>query len=106
MNRKTTRGQTVGSKKTQRNWMLFLVLIGFVFVAVGIGMARSGKERAADPALIELSGQPSLKVDQDVIDLGELKLNTRLDFEIQVTNVGDQPLEISAAPYIDVREGC
>ena len=68
--------------------------------------AKSALGVKADLSLVEISGQPSLKVDQELIDYGDVKVNTNLTFDIELTNVGDQPLEISEPPYIEVKEGC
>jgi hypothetical protein len=59
-----------------------------------------------NPELIEVQGRPAVKVDQELIDYGYKKWNTNLDFEIKVTNVGDQTLRFSEKPYVEVLEGC
>jgi hypothetical protein len=52
------------------------------------------------------SGTPALAVDQEVIDYGNVKLDTDLTFAIKVTNTGDGTLRFKEEPYIEVREGC
>lgn len=59
-----------------------------------------------DPELVEVQGRPAVKVDQELIDYGYVKLNRNLTFEIKVTNVGDQTLRFSETPYVEVLEGC
>jgi len=93
-------------KKRQRNILIFLLAGGLLLVAAGIFIAKNSLTHRADPSLIEVSGQPSLEVDQELINFGDVKLNTNLTFALQLTNVGDQPLKISDAPYIEVKEGC
>lgn len=51
-------------------------------------------------------GTPVLSVDQDVIDFGDVRLDTPLTFAITVTNRGDAALRFKEPPYIEVREGC
>jgi len=51
-------------------------------------------------------GTPALAVDQEVIDYGNVKLDTNLTFAIKVTNTGDGTLRFKEEPYIEVREGC
>ena len=51
-------------------------------------------------------GTPSLAVDQEVIDYGDVKFNTEKSFAIKVTNTGDGTLRFQEEPYIEVREGC
>ena len=57
-------------------------------------------------AAIEVTGRPSLKVDRETIDLGEIPLGTPVKTAFVLTNVGDQPLRVTEAPYIEVVEGC
>ncbi len=57
-------------------------------------------------ATIEVTGAPSLKVDQEEIDLGDMKFNQVADVSFQLTNVGDQTLRFTKDPYIEVVEGC
>jgi len=45
-------------------------------------------------------------VDQEVIDYGDVKLETNLTFAVKVTNTGDGTLRFREEPYIEVREGC
>ena len=51
-------------------------------------------------------GTPALAVDQEVIDYGEVKLDTNLTFAVRVTNTGDGTLRFQEEPYIEVLEGC
>jgi hypothetical protein len=64
------------------------------------------RKPAASLAAIEVKGSPSLKVDQEKIDLGDVKLGKTVEVTFMLTNVGDQPLRFSKAPYIEVAEGC
>lgn len=93
-------------KKQQRNILITLVVGGLLLIAAGFMLAKSALSNRADPSLIEVSGQPSLKVDQELIDYGDVKLNTNLTFNLELTNVGDGTLEIMEPPYVEVKEGC
>jgi len=53
-----------------------------------------------------VQGQSSIRVDQQEINFGDVKLNVQQTFTITVTNVGDQPLRFAQAPHIEVVEGC
>jgi hypothetical protein len=55
---------------------------------------------------VEVQGAPKLKLDQPKIDLGDVKLGQTVSASFTVSNVGDQPLKFSEAPYIEVIEGC
>jgi len=75
-----------------------ILLIGAAFFAL--------RPRAASSAYIEVSGAPSLKVDQEKVDLGDVKFNQLAEVSFQLTNVGDQELRFTKEPYIEVVEGC
>jgi len=106
MNKTKARIQERRQKKRQRNTLIMLIAGGLLLITAGIFIAKDTLENRVDPTLIEVSGQPSLKVDQELIDYGDVKLNTNLTFALQLTNVGDEPLKISEEPYVEVREGC
>jgi len=52
------------------------------------------------------SGTPLLSIDQQVIDFGDVKLDTTVSFAITVTNNGDGVLRFTDEPSIQVVEGC
>jgi hypothetical protein len=54
----------------------------------------------------EVRGSPSLKADPERVDLGDVRLGEWVEVSFELTNVGDQPLRLSKAPYIEVVEGC
>ena len=51
-------------------------------------------------------GTPSITVDQQKIDYGDIKLGVNKTFAIKVTNTGDGTLRFKEEPYIEVLEGC
>ena len=93
-------------KKRQRNMLIMVIAGGLLLSIAGAFIARDAIANRPDPSVVEVSGQPSLKVDQELIDYGDVKLETNLTFTLQLTNVGDEALKISEAPYIEVTEGC
>jgi len=91
--------------KPQRSLLpLWLVLggLGLLLVA-GWAILNGNAQPKAD---IEVKGAPRLKVEKDIIDLGNLKLGNQIRDDIHVTNIGDLPLRFAEAPYIEVKEGC
>jgi hypothetical protein len=52
------------------------------------------------------TGTPSISVDQQRIDYGDVKFDESKSFAITVTNTGDGPLRFKEQPYIEVLEGC
>ena len=51
-------------------------------------------------------GSPSIAVDQQLIDYGDVKFNDEKTFAVKVTNTGDGTLRFKEDPYIEVVEGC
>ena len=51
-------------------------------------------------------GTPSIAVDQQKIDYGDVKFNVEKTFAIKVTNTGDGTLRFKEEPYIEILEGC
>ena len=51
-------------------------------------------------------GTPSIRVDQQRIDYGDVKFGVEKTFAIKVTNTGDGTLRFKEEPYIEVVEGC
>ncbi len=92
-------------EKSKRNLMpLWLSLAGLVLLLIA-GFAIWGNN-AQTKANVEVKGAPRLKVEKEKIDHGDLKLGNQVRDDIRVTNIGDQPLRFTEAPYIEVLEGC
>jgi len=51
-------------------------------------------------------GIPSIAVDQQKIDFGDVKFGVNKIFAIKVTNTGDGALRFKEEPYIEILEGC
>ena len=51
-------------------------------------------------------GTPSIAVDQQQIDYGDVKFGVEKTFAIKVTNTGDGTLRFKEDPYVEVVEGC
>jgi hypothetical protein len=51
-------------------------------------------------------GTPSITVDQQKIDYGDVKFGVNKTFAIKVTNTGDGTLRFEEEPYVEVLEGC
>ncbi len=84
-------------KQKQKFPWLFLAL-GGVFVALAVFLfARQGGNG---------DGMPSIAVDQQLIDYGDVKFNVEKTFAINVTNTGDGTLRFKEDPYIEIVEGC
>jgi len=92
------------SKSTQYPW-LFPLIVGMALVGLAFLVLR-GKPVAQPLAAVEVHGAARLKVDQEQIDMGDVKLGRMVEASFLLTNVGDQPLRFTKPPYIEVVEGC
>ena len=90
-------------RRSPRWQPLRLALGGLGLVLVAFFALR---QDAVAPADIEVSGAPSLQADQERIDLGAIKVDQPAQASFTLTNVGDEMLRFTKAPYIEVVEGC
>jgi hypothetical protein len=93
------KNQKYRKQKQKRNFpRLFVALGGGLLLLAAILFAnRSGGDGG---------GTPSLAVDQQRIDYGDVKFGVNKSFAIKVTNSGDGTLRFKETPYIEVLEGC
>jgi len=91
-------------KKQQRPWPLIILAASGLLLIIGAVFAFS--QSSKPKATIEVTGSPSLRVDQEKVDLGNVKLGQMVNVSFQLTNVGDQTLWFTEAPTIEVKEGC
>jgi hypothetical protein len=92
------------TKRRQNNtkWLPILVALGGFMLLGAAFLAFRDKPGAA----IEVNGSPSLKVDKEKVDLGDVPLNQPVKVSFQLTNVGDGTLQFTKDPYVEVVEGC
>lgn len=88
------------------NLALYLVLGGIALVAAALFAVWKSGQPAAAGVPIEVKGQPSLKVDRERLDFGDVKLGQTVTASFTLANAGDQTLRITQAPTIQVLEGC
>ena len=81
---------------------LAVALLGFLVWS----LATSGTNTGTPGVTPEATGGAKLKADQEMIDLGDIKLGNTTQASFALSNAGDQPLQITEAPYIEVVEGC
>jgi hypothetical protein len=79
---------------------------GFLLILLAGWLLAANREKGPGGYVPEVTGQPSLKVDKDQIDFGDVQFNDVVTATIQLTNVGDKPLKILREPYIEVKAGC
>ena len=97
--------QYPGKRQQPRN--LWLLIVAVLVGAVVIGLTVWGlRGKAANKAVIEVTGSPSLRTDYRAVDLGEVPFDKPVEVTFKLMNVGDQVLEFTEEPYIDVVAGC
>ena len=85
-------------QKQRKSFPWSLVAIGGVLLIIAaFFLANRGGDNG---------GTPSIAVDQQKIDYGDVKFNVEKTFAIKVTNTGDGTLRFKEEPYIEVLEGC
>jgi hypothetical protein len=83
-------------------WLLLIIGAGVVLIAVALISSR----QATTPATPQVSGGPALQVDKEKVDLGDIPLGQTVNVSFELTNIGDQPLQFTKQPYIEVAAGC
>lgn len=82
-------------QKKRKRFPWLLAVLGGLLVIVAIFLFNNRD-----------TGTPVATVDQELIDFGEVKLDTPLTFSLVVTNTGDGVLRFKEKPYIEIQEGC
>jgi len=99
-------------RKKQRGFSKFLsmpmvlILAGFVVVVGALFALWKSGQPSTPKVPVEVSGSPSLKVDREMVDLGDVPLNETVQVSFQLANVGDKTLRFSDKPFVEVAEGC
>jgi hypothetical protein len=96
--------KSYSKKKKQKKQIPWLMpVLGIALLAVALTFVF---KKPAEPYTPEVTGAAAIQVNQQVIDLGDIRLGKWVNASFQVTNVGDQPLRLTQEPYIEVKEGC
>ena len=97
-----------GSRKNKRSsrqslWP-WLAGIGVLVLIVG-GVLVWTTSRPGSAVTPQVVGAPKLAVDQAVVDEGYVQYDVPVRTTFRLSNIGDQPLKIEAAP-VELVEGC
>ena len=108
--KKSRRGKKHGVSSTVK-WLLAGIAACAVVVVALIVASPSAPgqgQTAFDPDFEpEVTGAPRVSIVEDeLIDYGDVKLNTTINTTYTVRNVGDEPLMFLSTPHIEVIEGC
>ncbi len=96
--------KTLRHHRKKQSWPMLLLIAGGALLVIGAIFAF---RKPSEPKVgLEVTGTPSLKVDQQKVDLGAVKLGQTVEVKFKLMNVGDKPLRFSKTPYIEVLKGC
>ena len=95
---------TANPKAKAKSWFTF---VGIFSAGLLLVLASLATFQLIQPgSVFKHSGSPSLTVDIEEINLGDIPVGQSVQAVFQLTNTGAQPLKFSKTPYIQVREGC
>ena len=102
--------------KTGRPVWLGPTLLALVGIAVAGGLVWLVQRNNTAPAQtlpgaagstsVTTANGPSIAVDQELFDYGNVKLNSTIETVIQVKNTGDQALALDQNPVVELVDGC
>ncbi|MBM4424690.1 MAG: DUF1573 domain-containing protein [Chloroflexi bacterium] len=79
-----------------------VLLVGIV--AFAVWQAAGGNSGPKVP--VEVNGVPSIKIDKEKVDLGDVPLGQTVEVAFNISNVGNRQLRFTETPYIELVEGC
>ena len=103
------KGGKINTPPPRRNRVPLYLVAGCALLVIIIGvalLASSGRGSSGSSAPAQVTGQPKLAVDQQKVDFGKVPLDIPVKATFQLSNVGDQPLQILNQPVVEVKQGC
>lgn len=97
------RFRTTRSGKHRSFTVPLIIAAGVLLLAVGGWLAFRPR---APQVPIEVSGAPSLRAEPSSLDFGDVRLGETVTAVFELSNAGDQALEFTRLPYVEVVEGC
>jgi len=92
------------SSRGYPRWLpLAMAAAAVAVIGGGALVAQNGRQATVIPVV---TGAPRVAVAQEVVDYGEVKVNTPIETVFRVQNIGDQPLKILGEPQVELVEGC
>jgi len=95
-----------GRAQPRRGLIPLLLAVGVALLIIITLIIALQPSKNTSPTTPEVTGTARLKADKQKIDLGDVKLGTPVKASFQLTNIGDQPLKLTKAPYVEIKEGC
>lgn len=94
------------SNKPRRTSLGKFLLLSAAITLILVGVVYAYRSVTETPFVPEVTGRPSLAVDQNELDFGDVRFNRFVTAEFDVTNVGDMPLRFTRNPWVTVAAGC
>jgi len=87
---------------------MLLLGVGLTFLVAVVPIARGFQPTNLPAARVtpQVTGGPSVAIDRTVFEYGDVKIDTPIETNILLRNVGDQDLVFIGEPSIEVLEGC
>ena len=93
-------------RRAANPWPYVLIASGVFLIGIVVYAVWQAVNPGTPKVPVEVKGAPSLKVDQEQVDLGNIPLGQTVEVTFNVANVGDQQLRFTEAPYVELVEGC
>lgn len=86
-------------------WLLPAVVVSLaaVILAAAVWLIQRGQQTPYTP---EVAGAPAARLDQMLIDYGDVRFEQPVETEVKVRNVGDAPLQVLGEPRVELLQGC
>ncbi len=107
-NRSSKGGVTKIARSPKRSRLPFYLAGGalLLIVAGAIWLATSGLEPSGAGSPVQAASRPALAIDRERIDFGKVPLDIPVKATFELSNIGDQPLQILSQPVVEVKQGC
>lgn len=107
MSNSKSKKKKANSGQRQRLGLVLVLILGGALILTAVALALPGRNKPATPGYVpEVQGSPSLTVDKERVDFGDVKLGEVVKADFTVTNVGDQTLKFTEPPYVQLVDGC
>jgi hypothetical protein len=103
------KGGKVNTPPPQRNRLPLYLAAGGALLIIIVGVVwlmTNGRGSSGTGSPSQVAGRPALAVDQQKIDFGKVPLDIPIKATFQLSNVGDQTLQILNQPVVEVKQGC
>lgn len=107
-NRKIHKTKKQSPPVVDRTALILLgAIVGALILVAAIMLINQQQQNSPPPDYVpEVTGAPRVAVAEDVVDYGDVQLNSTIETVFHVQNVGDEPLHIQGEPQVELIEGC